>query len=65
MVYQILCALLLVVFFTWILYFYWDKERAEKTRELLEKNMVLRAINDGMILGMSVVGIAFCVIILV
>ena len=65
MVRGILCLLLLIIFISWTLYFYGDEERTEKTRELLEKNMVLRAINDGMILGMSVVGIAFCVIILV
>ncbi len=65
MIYQILCALLCVVFFAWTLYFYRDKERTEKTKELLEKNMIFRAINDGMILGMSVVGIVFLVTVLV
>lgn len=65
MVCQILCALLVAVFIAWTLYFYRDKERTEKTEELLEKNIVLRAVNDGMVLGMSVVGIVFMALLLV
>jgi len=65
LVYQVLCALLLCVIITWVLCFYGSKKRAEETRELMEKNRVLAAINDGMILGMCVVGIMFWVVFLV
>ena len=63
MIHQILWALLLVIIFVWLFYFYGNERRAEETEKLLEKSMILRAVNDGLMLGLSMVGIAFWVII--
>jgi len=65
LVYQILCVFLIAVIIAWILHFYGSKERTENTRELMDKNMILRAVNDGMILGMCAVGVVFWVVFLV
>lgn len=64
MVYTFMLVFLLALLFSWILYFYGTEERVERLSELREGNVVIRAIDTGVILGMCIVGLISIVLIL-
>lgn len=57
MVHHVLYIALVAFIFAWLLYFYGNEQCTERTQELMDGNVLLRGINDGIILGLSVTGV--------